>query len=373
MNELETILEGPVLLAWNHFTPLTKTPWAGEKIYEQLKKHLPNVTEKRIGESWEFSCDPSFETPLLYPNAFFKTIQNLISADPEGCLSPFYTSTYHNQFIGCDVLVKLLNAREPLSFQVHPEDQDINLLPNECGKPESWLVLEALEGAGLYLGFSKFISKEELAKKLDQKEDLSPYLQFVPVKAGDYFEIAPGVIHAVGPNVILLEPQRVYPGKSGKTYRFWDWGRKYNAKGERDDVNGQERPLHLKESLKLIEPEKQTGKEFVDLLRRKASLLKTGQTEIQIFPKNPYYQVFYIKVKEQDSFTVQIENGFGVLTIFEGELNVSGKNLQPNKMLKGQSAFLPHKGFPFLISSLCQDEVVLTLVVPSVAEVFFRS
>ena len=109
---------------------------------------------------------------------------------------------------------------------------------------------------------------------LEKDEDLRPVLQFVPVKPGDYFEIQPGVPHAIGPGLVLLEPQRIVFGKSGKTYRFWDWGRRYDEHGRVDQAHGKARPLHVAEALRIINPMKQVGDNFVSALRRQSVLKK---------------------------------------------------------------------------------------------------
>ncbi|RYZ58792.1 MAG: hypothetical protein EOP07_05980, partial [Proteobacteria bacterium] len=203
--ELKQVLK----LTPNLFTPLSRTPWGGNEIarnYKQSWVKDPNATA--IGESWEVSCDPAFPSQVI---GFDKSLADLISAEPERMLSPTY---FKNYGASCEILLKLVNAASPLSLQVHPTDDDPYLKANECGKPESWLVLHAEPGSGLYLGFSKAISSEKLAKLLYADQDIKPYLQFVPVKEGDYFEIDPGVIHAIGAGVTLLEPQRIRSGKA---------------------------------------------------------------------------------------------------------------------------------------------------------------
>src|SRR6478735_3866269 len=132
------------------FTPLTRTPWAGRRIAELYKKDiLPAAVQEPIGEAWEVSCDPDFPSQIL---GYDVSLLELINQKPEAMLSPEYV---RENGPSCEILIKLLNADDPLSVQVHPEDGDRSLKPEECGKPESWLVLDAAPGAGLYLGFSR--------------------------------------------------------------------------------------------------------------------------------------------------------------------------------------------------------------------------
>ena len=183
------LLSGAVPLQPDHFTARSKTPWGGTFIGKHFKEALcPENIGTIIGESWEFSCDPS--APSLVMG----------TALPLATLIP-----------SCEILVKIINARENLSVQVHPHDTDSFLKSNECGKPESWLILHAEPGAGIYLGFRPNVSKQILMDLLLTSADLEGILNFIPVKAGDYFEIPAGVCHAVGAGVTLLEPQRVLP------------------------------------------------------------------------------------------------------------------------------------------------------------------
>src|SRR5262249_40973462 len=141
----------------------------------------------------------------------------------------------------------------------------------ESGKPESWLILSAEPGAGIYLGFSKAFAKAELFSILAdplRTSELKDLLQFVPVAENDYFEIAPGVPHAIGAGVTLVEPQRVAPGKSGQTFRLWDWDRRYDEKGQLDPIKGKARELHVAQCKHLVDPMQQCGLDFVSKLRR---------------------------------------------------------------------------------------------------------
>ncbi len=322
-----------VLLAPDNFTPLSRTPWAGKEIGARYKDLIgPGYKGASIGESWECSTDPEFPS-RIDSGAAPTTLQALIDSDPEGMLSSRLAKLGDPT---CEILVKLLNASIPLSLQVHPADDDAELAPHECGKPESWLVLHADAGAGIYLGFNTSISVEELEQRLIHGIRCRDLLQFVPVKPGDYFEIAPGVPHAIGDGVTLLEPQRIVKGKSGKTYRLWDWNRKYDSDGNIDQANGMPRPLHLKAGLKLIDPLNQVGTAFVESLRRRPRKFDTGKGTIFAFPENAFYSVLWLTARESGQWTVQSQDGFGIGIPLQGAL----RNLQ-RTIAKGQPFFIP--------------------------------
>jgi mannose-6-phosphate isomerase len=334
--------EKPLLLQPDNFTPLTRTPWAGKTIAALYKQNIvPGCYGMMIGESWEFSCDPDFPSILQdYP----VTLPDLIDSSSD----EFFGKTTENR--SCEILVKLLNAEEPLSVQVHPRDDDPDLKPGECGKPESWYVLHAEPGAGLYLGFSQPMSRDGNGKQL---------LQFVPVKRGDYFEIEPGVPHCIGPGVTLLEPQRITPGKSGKTYRMWDFDRRYNAEGAIDMQHGKPRELHLEAGLKLVDPRVQTGTEWLKTLRREPAIceLAPGVTA-EVFPANQWYRTMIIRSQDAAEFKLNVNNGYASVTTLAGGFSARGVTMQ-----QGRTALIAAAALPLPVS--CTGESMMAVVCPA--------
>lgn len=126
-------------------------------------------------------------------------------------------------FVGDDrlpLLAKYLFTSERLSVQVHPDDQDARERGFRRGKSECWYILDAEPGATVGLGLSREVSREELRKSaLDGS--IEALIDWRPVKAGDFFYVAPGTIHAIGGGISLLEFQQ----NSDVTYRLFDYGR----------------------------------------------------------------------------------------------------------------------------------------------------
>lgn len=321
----------PIKLKSDNFTPITRTPWAGEAIFRDYKSHLGLENEqRRIGESWEISCDPAF--PSMLDDESGRTLQQLIDSDPIAVLGPKVA----NSTSSCEILVKLLNASSPLSLQIHPSDDDPDLKDGECGKPESWYILDSEPGCGIYLGFNRELSKDELANALQKGAETKELMQFVETRAGDYFEIAPGVPHAIGPGVTLLEPQRILPGKSGKTYRLWDWGRKYDVHGN-ESLEGKGRELHIEQGLKLIDFENCHGESFLASLRKMPTHQKiSNEIEINSFPPNPYYQTNILKVDGRSSFQTKSQESYWVAIVLDGEIKSETQMFR-----KGESFFVP--------------------------------
>ncbi len=140
------------------------------------------------------------------------------------------------------LLIKLIQANERLSVQVHPDDRE---LAGEkiAGKTEAWYVLDADEDASIICGLTRELSKEALSSifhadfsKPDAKENLESLLRIVPLSKGDFVFIPAGTVHAIQGGLRLLEVQQA----SDVTYRLYDWGR--------------EREMHIDEGISVFKP-----------------------------------------------------------------------------------------------------------------------
>ena len=178
------------------------------------------------------------------------------------------------------VLIKLIDAKENLSVQVHPSDEYALKNENSFGKTEMWYVISALEGAGLYVGFKENENKENVEKYLHDGTILD-HLNFFKVKAGDCYFIPSGTIHAIGKGVTLIEIQQ----NSNLTYRLYDYNRV--------DKNGLKRPLHIEKALNVIDYNKYQKEEKRDNLLGKCKYFTSYKLDASI-DKKIYYK---------DSFT----------------------------------------------------------------------
>lgn len=314
----------------DNFTPPSRTPWGGTKIVERYKADLClGQRESRVGESWEISVEPSF------PSRFDDntSLAAAIAADPEGWLGTTVSARYGGQ---SPLLVKLLDAADNLSVQVHPREGDPALAPDESGKPESWIILEAEPHAGLYLGFRDGVSRQQVARCLAAGGALDTLMNFVPVAPGDAFVIDAGTPHAIGAGVTLIEPQHVTPGRSGVTYRFWDWNRRYDSKGHASPT-GNIRELHLARSLAVTNWDAPRGAAFVASCRPVARTLAPGPLSRVELCHTPH-------------FTVELWHGTGSLTIepietMWGLVCVAGSvrldQMEPLRLRVGESAVVP--------------------------------
>lgn len=312
MSDSEKHERRPRRLRADNFTPPSRTPWGGSRIGTDYKNDLSlPATPGVIGESWEVSVEPSF--PSVTEEG--EELSRIIARAPEAWLGPEVAKANDGQL---PLLVKLLDAADNLSVQVHPADDDEALGPEESGKPEAWVVLRADAGAGLFLGFRDGVNRQVVERCLGAKGPLDQLMNFVPVVPGDVFVIEAGTPHAIGRGVTLLEPQRVQPKRMGMTYRFWDWNRRYDANGG-FSPDGKPRALHVARSLAVTRWDAPRGEDLVASCRRTGEAISAGSVARR-------------RLVDWDHFVVEQWRGTGELQV-EG-----GPSLSALTCVEGQAA-----------------------------------
>ena len=197
--------------------------WGGTKLKDKYGKKCDGEI---VAETWELSYHKDGPSRLEDGSL----ITEALTADEIG--------TNCRDFSFFPTLVKLIDARQDLSVQVHPSDAYALKNENSFGKTEMWYIVEADEGAGIYLGFKNTVTPEEFEEAI-KTNTLTDLLNFYEVKAGECYLIPSGTIHAIGAGCLICEIQQ----NSNLTYRVYDYGRK--------DKNGRERELHV-EKAKLV-------------------------------------------------------------------------------------------------------------------------
>ena len=170
--------------------------------------------QENIGEAWVLSVLNEDNSPIENSSL---TLKDYFLQDPT-----IIADRFNDKF---PILVKIINADEPLSIQNHPS-----------GKTEFWHILNAKKGSYIYLGLKETLSKEELEKYLNDGSILE-HLNKVRVSPGDCYFIKPGTIHAIGEGITLVEIQQ----NMNVTYRLYDYNRL--------DSDGHKRELHIKEAV----------------------------------------------------------------------------------------------------------------------------
>lgn len=284
--------------------------WGGTK----LKKYRETSLDL-VAESWELSFH---ENGYSYVNLEGRIIpiNKIVTNEDLGdnCLEfPFFP-----------ILIKLIDAKDNLSVQVHPSDDFALENEKSFGKTEMWYVLSSEEGSGLYVGFKENENETKVKKYLEDGSILK-HLNFFKVKEGDCYFIPSGTIHAIGKGVTIIEIQQ----NSNLTYRLFDYNRV--------DKTGNKRELHIEKALKVIDYQKYSRVNFEgDLLGKCkyfASYKKDAAIDTDIYEKDSFVSITFLSgegeinslsYKKFDSFFISSKqrcsikgNGIYILTKVE--------------------------------------------------------
>ena len=278
---------------------------------------------------------------------------------------PKATGSLARSFPFFPMLIKLIDAKQALSIQVHPEDSYALSKEGQYGKTEMWIVLEREEGAFLYFGFQEECSEEEVRRAI-QEESFPCLLQKVPVEVGDVFFIPAGTVQAIGAGIVLAEVQQ----NSNLTYRVYDYGRK--------DVQGNTRELHVEKALQVMKRKKVSSFMQEELLKEGKKAVGDN-AYLESIASCPYFTVERLSLEEEGSFSRELgEESFLSILVLEGEALLSEAvagsaektliekaPMEQCRIQKGESFFLPAekaswslkgKG-QFLLSSLRKDKI----------------
>ena len=201
--------------------------WGGTKLRDEFGYDIPS---DRTGEYWAISAHPNGVSTIINGQYEGKGLDWLYEKRPElfgNPESPVFP-----------LLTKILDANDWLSVQVHPDDAYGLEHEGELGKTECWYILAAEPGAEIIYGHTAQ-TKEELRQQIES-ENWEELLTKVPVKAGDFFYVPSGTMHAIGGGILILETQQ----SSDTTYRVYDF--------DRTDDGGKKRDLHLEQSIEVL-------------------------------------------------------------------------------------------------------------------------
>ena len=207
------------------FKPIAKeTVWGGNRLSQLMGK--PFDVAKKTGECWELSGVQKNLSKVT--NGYLKG--NNIEELTEIYMGELVGDKVYEQFgVEFPLLIKLIDASDTLSVQVHPNDATAAERHNAYGKTEMWYVLDAAPGAGIYVGLNKEVSPQEFYDHAN-KATLPDILNFEKAHPGDVFFVPAGRIHAIGKGILLAEIQQT----SDITYRVYDWGREHHPATARD-------------------------------------------------------------------------------------------------------------------------------------------
>lgn len=259
-----------------------------------------------IGECWGISAHPGGDDTITGGQYDGKKLSEVYFSHPE---------LFGN--IDCDrfpLLIKIIDAKEDLSIQVHPDDEYASTHENgSYGKTECWYIIDCPDNAKLVIGHNAG-THEELVSMIEAGR-WNEFIRYVPIKKGDFIQIEPGTVHAITAGCMLLETQQ----SSDITYRVYDYGRL---------MNGSPRELHIKQSMDVITvPAPDTGKSVRNYINIPAD-------ELYEIESCRLYKVF--KIVSEKGFAFNMVYPFMNMSVIDGEGSIDGTYIK-----KGMHFIIP--------------------------------
>lgn len=303
--------------------------WGGTKLCDEFGK---KCDYDKVAESWELSCHKDGNSVVANGDDKGLTLAEYIEKHGKGVLG-----VNCEKFDNFPILIKLIDAKDNLSVQVHPNNDYALRVEGEYGKTEMWYIVDCDEGATLLYGFKKKISKDEFAQRIADNT-LLEVTNAVPVKKGDVFFIEAGTLHAIGKGILIAEIQQ----NSNTTYRIYDYGRVGN--------DGKPRELHVEKAKDVTNlcPAKAYPETAVEQ--------KDGYTT-KLLSSCDYFTTYAVEVEEKAVLEAD-EKSFNSLLILEGEGEVAADDAV--KFKKGDSIFVTAGTGKFTVDGKCK--FVLTKV-----------
>lgn len=298
-----------------HFWPIYKEKvWGGMGLSRQFGRQLPS---DNVGESWEIAAHAHGTSVVANGPLQGKNLVELMALYGRELIGTALPQSNLKEF---PLLLKIIDAHDYLSVQVHPDDE--YAADHEVGEPgkwEAWYVVAAEPGAEIIYGLDPRTTRDDLRQAIDQGA-FEQLLRRVPVQAGDIFDVPAGVVHALGKGVMVAEIQQ----NSDTVYRLYDW--------DRPGDDGNPRPLHIKQALDVI----QFSGQRTGMVPGLTMEISQGVRDIRV--ANRY---FALEILAVDGTMVEATGGerFHLLTCLEGSF-----------ILAGESPSIPHHYTPLQLA-----------------------
>lgn len=297
----------PVLLK----APLKNYIWGGQR----LKNEYGFETDlEKVSEAWVLSCHKDGECVIENGDLEGMTLTEAIALWGDTALGEKAA-----KFTYFPLLIKLIDACDRLSLQVHPDDEYAMRVEGEYGKTEMWYIVDCDEGASLIYGLTKTIDKAEFEKRI-RDNTIEEVCNFVPVKKGDVFFIPAGTLHAIGKGILIAEVQQ----NSNTTYRVSDYGRL--------GADGKPRALHIDKAIDVTKTEPPT--------MPYGAVGETKTVQGAVIRTLAQCELFTAEHAELNGEYTVNSDGFVSAVILSGTATLSwnGGNISATK---GQSVFIP--------------------------------
>lgn len=298
--------------------------WGGTRLRDDFGK---DCDFEKVAESWELSCHKDGNSIVAEGEFAGLTLAEYISRMGKSVLG-----TNCDKFESFPILIKLIDAKDNLSVQVHPNNEYAMRVEGEYGKTEMWYIVDCDEGAQLLYGFKHSVSKDEFRERIENNT-LLEVTNSVPVKKGDVFFIEAGTLHAIGKGILIAEIQQ----NSNTTYRIYDYGRV--------GADGKPRQLHIDKAVEVTElsPAKPYPQsDAVDM----------GGWTKKLLSKCSYFTVNAVEINDKALLKADNSSFISIL-VLDGEAVVNSRGNEAVKLKKGDSLFVPAGMGEFVITGSC--------------------
>lgn len=289
---------------------ITKTAlWGGTRLRREWHK---NSEFPVISESWELSVRPKEPSLILNGEAEGMKLEEYISACGNSIVSPSYDGSRF------PLLIKLIDAADTLSVQVHPDDSYASEVEHDSGKTEMWYIIDADENSELIYGLKDGVSTSDFASAVRENR-IGDVMNHQPVKAGETYFIPSGMLHAIGKGILIAEIQQ----NSDLTYRVYDFDRR--------QADGSLRELHVDKAIDVTRPFSQSE---IDTVR-----YSRGRGGKNLLANSEFFRVELRNITDEEKFIADASSFVSLLCICgTGKIIYAG---QEYNIEKGDSYFLP--------------------------------
>lgn len=289
------------------------TLWGGRR----LRKFKGLIQQGEIiGESWEVSVVPKYESEIANGDFQGKLLTELINENPEAVLGERIIAKYGPHF---PLLIKFIDAEKNLSIQVHPDDNLARQRHGCLGKTEMWYVIDSKEDTEIIVGFTEHLTEEDFSDKVNNLT-IEDSLAHYKAKKGDVFFLPAGRVHAIGAGSFILEVQE----NSDITYRIYDY--------DRIDINGRKRELHTEQAKKAID--------FTVHDNYKTEINYKENDSTTLVNCN-YFNTSLIDLSEPKRIDIAKRKSFKIFVCLEGFVSILDNNNKKTLLKQGETVFIP--------------------------------
>lgn len=326
------------------FKPILKEKiWGGTALKRVLGKSVPSHTA--IGESWELSDVAGNESVSISDPCRGTTLGEIVASDPGAIVGSI------PRYRGFPLLYKFIDAHAKLSVQVHPDDAQAKALGyGEFGKSECWYIIDAKPGAQVVCGFAHGVSRDHV-RDAAASEHILPLLNYIPVSPGDVIFVPGRTVHAVLGGVLLYEVQET----ADTTFRLFDW--------DRLDKDGKPRPLHIRESLEILDTTWHAFHKIPPVVADRANAFARS-----FLVASRHFALEEYRFAAAADITLPVKRSFRVITVCSGVMRLvyDGTVQMINK---GETVLIPARLSALRVSAETGTQFLLSSVPDLISEV----